>query len=347
MAVTTAVPPREQELLVAARRGDEDAFRRLVEPAQRTAPGPLLPDARLAARRRGRASKKPCCARGGLCPSSRVEARRSPGSTGSRRTRVSTRSGAGPSVSFRSTTARRAPLQVDLGEPLVESGVGRALPGRSAGGRGWLCGTRGALRTARGRGARVHRRVAASAGHAARCARSTRGARILGQGGRRVAGDDGRLGQQRPPARPQDGRESAAGAESAGDAALARRRARPRARRRRTSMPGREAMSKLSAHSWPRTPCSRCHRGRSGGAAARRLRPSRRTRWRFARHPAPSRLEPTGSRPSPTTPWTPRPGAHGAAAIDVLTFEGARIKEITAFVMPEAFARFGLPRSLD
>ena len=40
-------------------------------------------------------------------------------------------------------------------------------------------------------------------------------------------------------------------------------------------------------------------------------------------------------------------GRYGAAAIDVLTFEGARIKEITAFVMPEAFARFGLPPSLD
>jgi RNA polymerase sigma-70 factor, ECF subfamily len=36
-----------------------------------------------------------------------------------------------------------------------------------------------------------------------------------------------------------------------------------------------------------------------------------------------------------------------AAAIDVLTLEGDEIKEITAFVTPEAFARFGLPPVLD
>ena len=36
-----------------------------------------------------------------------------------------------------------------------------------------------------------------------------------------------------------------------------------------------------------------------------------------------------------------------ATAIDVLTFEGDQIKEITAFVTPEAFGRFGLPPVLD
>jgi RNA polymerase sigma-70 factor, ECF subfamily len=35
-----------------------------------------------------------------------------------------------------------------------------------------------------------------------------------------------------------------------------------------------------------------------------------------------------------------------AAAIDVLTIEGGLIKEITAFIVPEAFARFGLPAEL-
>jgi len=39
-------------------------------------------------------------------------------------------------------------------------------------------------------------------------------------------------------------------------------------------------------------------------------------------------------------------GRFAAAAIDVLTFEGERIKEITAFVMPEVFSRFGLPDEL-
>jgi RNA polymerase sigma-70 factor, ECF subfamily len=35
-----------------------------------------------------------------------------------------------------------------------------------------------------------------------------------------------------------------------------------------------------------------------------------------------------------------------ASAIDVLTFEGTRIKEITAFVTPQAFSSFGLPPEL-
>jgi RNA polymerase sigma-70 factor (ECF subfamily) len=39
-------------------------------------------------------------------------------------------------------------------------------------------------------------------------------------------------------------------------------------------------------------------------------------------------------------------GRYVASAIDVFTFDGATIKEITAFVMPELFARFGLPPAL-
>jgi RNA polymerase sigma-70 factor (ECF subfamily) len=39
-------------------------------------------------------------------------------------------------------------------------------------------------------------------------------------------------------------------------------------------------------------------------------------------------------------------GRFKAAAIDVLTFEGSSIKEITAFVTPEIFSRFGLPDDL-
>jgi hypothetical protein len=35
-----------------------------------------------------------------------------------------------------------------------------------------------------------------------------------------------------------------------------------------------------------------------------------------------------------------------AAAIDVLTFDGAVIAEITAFVTPEIFRHFGLPAEL-
>jgi hypothetical protein len=40
-------------------------------------------------------------------------------------------------------------------------------------------------------------------------------------------------------------------------------------------------------------------------------------------------------------------GRHVATALDVFTFEGVLIKEITAFVTPDVFARFGLARVLD
>ncbi len=39
-------------------------------------------------------------------------------------------------------------------------------------------------------------------------------------------------------------------------------------------------------------------------------------------------------------------GRYVAAALDVLTLEGGRIKEITAFITPEIFQRFGLPPAL-
>jgi RNA polymerase sigma-70 factor, ECF subfamily len=39
-------------------------------------------------------------------------------------------------------------------------------------------------------------------------------------------------------------------------------------------------------------------------------------------------------------------GRYTALAIDVITLEGPLIKEITAFVLPEVFPRFGLPLEL-
>jgi hypothetical protein len=50
--------------------------------------------------------------------------------------------------------------------------------------------------------------------------------------------------------------------------------------------------------------------------------------------------------PLPTTTSMPR-GRHVATALDVFTFEGVLIKEITAFITPDVFARFGLARVLD
>jgi RNA polymerase sigma-70 factor (ECF subfamily) len=45
--------------------------------------------------------------------------------------------------------------------------------------------------------------------------------------------------------------------------------------------------------------------------------------------------------------WREERGKFVAHAIDVLTLRGDRIAEITAFMDPEAFARFGLPETLD
>ena len=39
-------------------------------------------------------------------------------------------------------------------------------------------------------------------------------------------------------------------------------------------------------------------------------------------------------------------GRYEPAALDVITFEGSLIKDITAFVTPEMFPRFGLPAEL-
>ena len=39
-------------------------------------------------------------------------------------------------------------------------------------------------------------------------------------------------------------------------------------------------------------------------------------------------------------------GRYTPAAIDVITFEGALIKDITGFITPQLFPRFGLPPEL-
>ena len=44
--------------------------------------------------------------------------------------------------------------------------------------------------------------------------------------------------------------------------------------------------------------------------------------------------------------WNDETGRFTAAAIDVLTFEGSRIKDITAFVLPDLFPQFGLSAEL-
>ena len=127
--------------------------------------------------------------------------------------------------------------------------------------------------------------------------------------GRRDARDHDRLGQQRPAARPQDGRRAAARAKPAGDAARARRRAPDARSSTATSTRGSGATSTRSSRCWPRTPPSRCRRFGPGSAAARRSRsswPAGRSRASGAGVPFGSAQ--TGSRRSPSTAGTPTSG---------------------------------------
>jgi RNA polymerase sigma-70 factor (ECF subfamily) len=62
-----------------------------------------------------------------------------------------------------------------------------------------------------------------------------------------------------------------------------------------------------------------------------------------------SRAVPTHANGQPAIAYygeSAKKGPHTASAIDVLTFDGERITEITAFVTPEIFPRFGLPSVL-
>jgi RNA polymerase sigma-70 factor (ECF subfamily) len=44
--------------------------------------------------------------------------------------------------------------------------------------------------------------------------------------------------------------------------------------------------------------------------------------------------------------WDAESGVFKPGALEVLDLEGERIKQITAFVMPELYPSFGLPRTL-
>jgi RNA polymerase sigma-70 factor (ECF subfamily) len=45
--------------------------------------------------------------------------------------------------------------------------------------------------------------------------------------------------------------------------------------------------------------------------------------------------------------WDPQSGSYIAEALEVLALEGTRVKEMTAFMTPDVFPRFGLPRALS
>ena len=79
-------------LIDAARSGDARAFEQLVAPVPRRAAGPLLPDARLPARRRGRGAGHARCAPGAASAASTSAVSSARGSTRSRLTGASPRS---------------------------------------------------------------------------------------------------------------------------------------------------------------------------------------------------------------------------------------------------------------
>jgi RNA polymerase sigma-70 factor, ECF subfamily len=45
--------------------------------------------------------------------------------------------------------------------------------------------------------------------------------------------------------------------------------------------------------------------------------------------------------------WDPEKGRYAAEALEVLTLEGTQVKEMTAFMTPQVFPRFGLPETLS
>ena len=150
-----------------------------------------------------------------------------------------------------------------------------------------------------------------------------------------VARDDRRVGQQRAPARAQDGRRAAA-------------RARASRRRCARSATSSCARSRRTLHG--RAAARRRRRGRRHAGRGRRVvdaaahRVVRRPRATSARSSQSARCRASGAgatcpptstarRRSAATSWDEAAGAYLPFALDVLTLEGDRIKEITSFIV--------------
>ena len=240
----------EDQLLEAARGGDEDAFARLVEPyrgelsahcyrmlgsladAEDALQEALLRAWRGLARFEGRSSLRSWLYAIATNASLRAIERRP-----KRVLPIDYAPAAEPHEAD-----RRAPGRV---------GLGRALARRAARRRGRAGRPGGALRAARERGAGLRRRAPAPARAPARGAHPARRARVLRARDGGPPGDHADRHRQRAPARPQDGGRAAARAQPAGGARFRGRRARARDRR---PVPGR---------------LGPCRRGRRRGDAGR------------------------------------------------------------------------------
>ena len=326
-----AMSREERELLAAARDGDEHASggssSRTAASCTPTATGCSAPSTTPRTRCRTR-----CCAPGAGCRASRAAARCARGCTGSRRTRAWTRSAAAQARARRSTTARPPTRATAPGEPLVESVWIEPYPDDG-------CSPTGARRpTPATSSARAS--SSRSSPRCSTCRPSQRAVLILREvlgfsaaGGRGRARHDAasvnsalqrarKTVDERLPEQSQQATLRALGDEALRDARRALRR-RVGARRRR------RASSRCS----PRTPRCRCRRSRAGSAARERSRAF------LARLPAVRRLavapraaHANGQPAVGCYTWDETAGAYLPFALEVLTFAGGRIGEITAFV---------------
>ena len=155
-------------------RGDETAFGRLVAPHRAGAARPLLPDARLGARRRGRAAGRAAARLARARQASRAAARCARGSTASPPTSACARSSGAARAASSPRTRAPGEGEVRWLEPFPDAEL-----------RDERADAGGALRGARERRARVRRRAPAPLPAPARGAAAARRARLRARGDRR------------------------------------------------------------------------------------------------------------------------------------------------------------------
>ena len=100
-----------------------------------------------------------------------------------------------------------------------------------------------------------------------------------------------------------------------------------------------------SGRSWPRTPFSRCPRA-SWWRGRESIAGFAKTAAEVCPETRKVATSANGQFAVASYGLDSETGRHAASAIDVFTLEGALIKEVTAFVTPEIFPRFGLPAML-